>query len=307
MIRCFISKNSGKGVQEIAKPKAGCWVHLEAPDAEEIAKISEVCDLPEEFVIKALDEEETAHIDAEGDTKLIVIDIPKLSEEENGELATVPLSLFYNDNYIVSVCGAPTSVLLDFFEGRIKNIQTQKQTGLIYQIMYNTSTRFLYYLRQIDKTSDSIQKSLAKSMQNKELMQLLEIQKTLVFFSSSLTANHSVIQRCLVKATGEEKELLEDVLIENRQALEMCSVYREIIKNSMDAFASVVNNNQNTVMKFLTAVTIILSIPMVIAGLWGMNTSVPYEGTLWGFWAVTGVSGVVSAVCAWIMAKKRMF
>ena len=312
MIKYYITSPSEKILKEISTPQKGCWIHSESPEPEEIARISALTDIPESFMRSALDEEETAHVDTHGSARMVIIDIPKMIENGgSAAISTMPLALIQNDNYIVSICTMHTSVLDDFFQGKIKNAETAQRSKLIYQIMYNSSSRFLYYLRQIDKTSDRIQKSLAKSMQNKELLQLLELQKSLVFFSASLTANYAVVQKIsnnnLSKATDEERDILEDVVIENKQAIEMCSVYREIIKNTMDAFASVVNNNMNIVMKFLTAITIILSIPIVIAGFWGMNTGVPFEGQLWGFWAATGISVLISVIIVIFMARKKMF
>lgn len=310
MIRYFISSPGEKKIREIEAPCKDCWIHLEAPSNEEIYQISSLTGIPEDFMKSAMDEEEVAHLSVENDTKMIVIDIPKTLNSK--PVLTMPLALIQTDNYLVSVCSVPTTVLNDFIEGKIKNIDTASRSKFIYQIILNNSVRFLFYLRQIDKASDLIQKGLAESMKNKELLQLLELQKSLVFFSASLTANNAVIQRIannvnMSKVSDEERDILEDVVIETKQALEMCSVYREIIKSTMDAFASVVNNNQNIIMKFLTAITIILTIPMVIAGFWGMNSAVPLEGNIMGFWIIIGASLLLSAVVSIIMAKKKMF
>jgi len=313
MVNYYVTIPGAKGLIEIERPQKNCWIHAEAPTAEEAALISALTGISENLMKSALDEEETAHIDVEGKAKLIVIDIPKKIEDaETGSISTIPLTLICTDEYLVSVCTATTHVLNDFFEGKVKNVDTAQRPKLAYQIMYNNSVRFLYYLRQIDRASDRIQKSLSKSMKNEELLQLVDLQKTLVFFSAALTANYAVTQRIynMVKLDQNERDaldILDDVTIENRQALEMCSIYREIIKGTLDAFAAIVNNNQNIVMKFLTAITILLSIPMVVAGFWGMNTEVPFEGKLWGFWVAVGVALVISVVIAIFMARKKMF
>jgi magnesium transporter len=307
MIKYFLGSSEEDGFKEVEQPQSGCWIHLEAPSIEEINSVIELTGITEYFMKSALDEEEAAHVDTQKGTKLVVIDIPK---SVDGAVHTLPLALMHHDNYLVSVCTAQTTVLDDFFMGKVKNIDTQRRTKLVYQIMYNSAARFLYYLRQIDKKSATIQKTLSKSMQNQELLELVELQKTLVFFSASLSANHTVIQKIatghLENAKDDERDILEDVVLENMQAREMCSVYREIIKSTMDAFAAVVNNNQNMVMKFLTAITIVLSIPMVVSGLWGMNTGVPFEGKLWGFWAATGIALIISAIIYFFMARKKM-
>jgi magnesium transporter len=310
MIKYYTNNAGGRGVCEIAEPQKNCWIHLESPAVEEVARVAALADLPEHFVTSALDVEETAHIDTEGNAKLYVLDIPTTipnGDDKVDTISTMPVSLIITKDYIVSVTSKPTSVLLDFFNGKIRSADVAGKNRLVYQIMYNTASRYLYYLRRIDRQSDSIKKSLGKSMQNKELLQLVELQNSLVFFSASLSSNFAVIQKSAVavKAGDESYELLEDVIIETKQAIEMCSVYREIIKSTMDAFAAVVNNNQNFVMRMLTAITIILSIPMVISGFWGMNTQVPFEGKLFGFWIAVAISFAISVVVAVLITRSR--
>jgi magnesium transporter len=189
-------------------------------------------------------------------------------------------------------------------------VDTSAQTRLIYQIIENTFHRFIYYLRQVDKQSESIQKNLAHSQQNKEILQLLQLQKSVVFFAASLNANFSMMQKIqnnITKKQGVEGDLLDDLLLDARQAIEMCKIYRETIKDIMDAFAIVVNNNQNIIMKFLAAVTIILAVPTLVASYWGMNTGVPFQGVLWGFWIAVAISAVLTGISAIFMAWKKMF
>ena len=311
MIHYYVTLPSEKRVTETDAPKKNCWIHLESPTPEEIARIASLSQIPEEFLYSAMDEEETAHLDSEDDAKLAVVDIPKMERDgEKDTISTVPLAIAYNDRYLVTVCTKSTTVLTDFFEGKMKNVDTSRRQKLVYQLLLRNATRFLYYLRQIDKASDAIQKGIAKSMKNEELLQLVELQKSLVFFSASLTANQAVIQKIyninVAKAPEDEHDILEDILIESKQGLSMCQVFREIIKSTMDAFGAVVNNNQNFIMKFLTAITIILSIPMVFASYWGMNTEVPWESNIGGFWAVVGISIAISAVIWFILRRKKM-
>ncbi|MCL2798592.1 MAG: magnesium transporter CorA family protein [Firmicutes bacterium] len=311
MIRYFVTLPSEKKLTETDAPKKNGWIHLESPTAEELLSTAALTQVPEEFLNSAMDEEETAHLDTEDDARLIVVDIPKMAKEGNKDtISTVPLAIAYNDRYLVTVCTKSTTVLTDFFDGKMKNVDTARRARLVYQILLRNATRFLYYLKQIDKASDRIQVGIAKSMRNEELLQLVELQKSLVFFSASLTANQAVFQKIynmnVVKAPEDEHDILEDILIESKQGLSMCSVFREIIKSTMDAFGAVVNNNQNFIMKFLTAITIILAIPTVIAGLWGMNTGVPFEGELWGFFAALGIAVVISVVVLIVLMRKKM-
>lgn len=297
-------------IELIDSPQENCWIHLSQPGDGEISTIAALTGIDESTFKDALDDEESAHIENADNFMMAIIDIPKAADNNNPGIYTIPLTMIITDNYFITACSLETNVLNDFFHGRIKNIDITKKRKLMYQLIYGSFVRFLFYLKQIDRSSNQIQKSLAKSMQNKELLELLELQKSLVFFSASLSANQSVVTKLSAiydgKLTEEEKNILDDVIIENKQAIEMCTIYREIIKNTMDTFSYVINNNQNFVMKFLTAVTIILSIPMVIAGYWGMNTAVPYEGKIYGFWIAISISVVISIIVTIIMWRKKM-
>ena len=168
--------------------------------------------------------------------------------------------------------------------------------------MMGNAKKFLSYLRQIDKKSLRVQAELHRSMKNKELIQLLGLENSLVYFSTSLTSNSRVYARVKKLAPVMDREdyqdLYDDVIIENTQAIEMCNIYRDILTGTMDAFASVISNNVNIVMKLLTVVTLIISVPTLIASLWGMNVPVPFEDLSWGFWIVVGIATVISAVVA---------
>lgn len=297
-------------LENISSPQKNCWVHLSRPTDGEIADIAALTGVDANTFKDALDDEESAHIENTENFQMAIIDIPKAADKNNPGIYTIPLTIIITDNYFITACSLETNVLEDFFKSKIKNIDITKKRKLMYQLIYNSFVRFLYYLKLIDRNSNQIQKSLAKSMQNKELIELLELQKSLVFFSASLSANKSVVQKIVTlyegKLTAEEKGILDDVIIESKQAIEMCTVYREIIKNTMDTFSYVVSNNQNFIMKFLTAITIIISIPMVIAGWWGMNTGVPFEGRIYGFWIAVSISIVASIVVTIIMWRKKM-
>ncbi|MGI6151314.1 MAG: magnesium transporter CorA family protein, partial [Christensenellales bacterium] len=169
----------------------------------------------------------------------------------------------------------------------------------------------LQYLKQIDKASSVVETELHKSMKNRELIQMLRLEKSLVYFSTSLTGNELVLEKLLrtksLTRYPDDEDLLEDVIIENKQAIEMCTIYRDILSGTMDAYASVISNNLNIVMKLLAAVTIILSVPQIIYSLFGMNTGVPFQGYAGGFWIVLGLSLALTLVVTIIMWRKKMF
>ena len=306
MVKFYISK--GQELTEIPEAKENCWIHLEAPTHGEIAEIVKLTGVDEEHLLSVLDEDEVAHIVVQEEVKAVIIDIPKIVGDEI--VQTLPLALITTDKYLISVTNAGAAVLGDFFSGKFKDVDTAKRTMVVCQILLHNSRMFLHYLRTIDKESGFRRGKRLRSMENKEILEQLDAQKSLVFFSASLNGNFAVIQKLANHADSlseEERDIIEDTLLDSKQAIEMCYVCREIIKSTMDAFASVVNNNQNKIMKFLAAVTIILSIPMLIASFWGMNTAVPFQGTFWGFLVVLAASAIVTGIAAVIMIKKRMF
>lgn len=293
--------------------RPGAWINLENPSDKELQEVCAATGISEEMLKAALDEEERAHIDTDDGNTLIIVDIPTITEENQDwyTYSTLPLALVYNDSYFVTVCLRETVVLTDFIKGRVRNFDVNKKTRFIYQILYTNAIKFLHFLKQIDKTSTRVQTKLHRAMKNKELIQLLDLEKALVYFSTSLNSNQIVIDRikqlASLKHYDDDNDIIDDVIIENKQAIEMATIYRDIMSGTMDAFASVISNNQNIVMKLLTALTICLTIPTVVASLWGMNVPVPLEGQPWAFWVIiAGIAAILIPVVI-IMFRKRMF
>ncbi len=282
------------------------------PSDLEVQKVCEKTNIPEDLIKAALDEEERAHIDVDGDNTLIVIDIPVINEEKDAYVySTLPLAILYSTDYFVTVCLRETVVLDRFIQNTVRNFDVNKRTRFIYQILYSNATMYLHYLKMIDRTASRIQSALHRSLKNTELLKLLDLDKALVYFSTSLNANQVVIDRIkqlsVVKHYEEDNDLLDDVIIENKQAIEMASIHREVLSGTMDAFASVISNNQNTVMKLLTAITILLTIPTLISSLWGMNVAVPFANNPYGFWIIIAIVLVIIIPVVIIMIRKHMF
>lgn len=287
------------------------WVHMSNPTDKEIEYISKHCAIPEEMIKAALDEEERPHIENEDNLiTLTIIDIPVLEDEdERYNFSTLPFAFITTQNSIVTVCIDETTLVNDFIYGRVKNVSVKKKTRFLLQFLYRASMKYLQYLKQIDKTSQRIQTELEKSMKNKEIIELLELETSLVYFSTSLRSNSIVIER-LPKAMPiyeDDQDLWEDVGIENRQAIDMCNIYRDILSGTMDAYASLISNNLNIVMKMLTVITIMIAVPSMIAAFWGMNVGVPWEGKSYGFWIVIGISLISCLITGIVMFKKKMF
>lgn len=290
----------------------GIWINMINPAPEEIITVSDAVKAPAEFIKAALDEEERAHIDTEDDTTLILIDIPVLSNEEHtGLYATMPLGIIIGDKYIITVCLNENPILNDFIKGRVKAFCTYKKTRFLFQMLHRNSTYFLQYLRNIDKLSDKIEGELHRSMKNKELIQLLSLEKSLVYFSTSLKSNEAILEKLMrlkpIKIYTDDEELLEDVIIENKQAIEMANIYSNILSGTMDAFASVISNNLNIVMKFLASITIVMSIPTMIASFFGMNVKLPLMNSPYAFLIIFIMSFAVSGLLGLIMFKKNLF
>ena len=282
------------------------------PSDLEVQQVCEKTNIPEDMIKAALDEEERAHIDVDDDNTLIVIDVPIINEEKDAYVySTLPLAILFSTDYFVTVCLRDTIILDKFINNTVRNFDVNKRTRFIYQILYTNSTMYLHYLKMIDRTANRIQAALHRSLKNTELLQLLDLDKSLVYFSTSLNANQIVIDRLrslsTVKHYEDDNDLLDDVIIENKQAIEMASIHREVLSGTMDAFASVISNNQNIVMKLLTAITILLTIPTLISGLWGMNVGVPLANNPYGFWIIIGIIAVILIPVVIIMIRKRMF
>lgn len=291
----------------------GTWIHLTDPSKEELNEISTTLNVEQDFLRAALDEEETVRIESEEDQTLIVVDIPVVQPERTSFLySTIPLGIIITKTNFITVCLEETSIIEDFWNKKTKGFDTNKKARLLLQILYKNAAKYLLYLRQIDKASTQVENALHKSMKNRELIQMLRLEKSLVFFSTSLKSNEIVLEKLLryhlIKQYPDDTELLEDVIIENKQAIEMCTIYRDILSGTMDAFASVISNNLNIVMKFLAAITIVLSIPTMIASFWGMNVpGLPFADSPGGFWAVMAVALAASGITILILWRKKMF
>ncbi len=315
MIKIF-STAENNTLKELDSIRPGAWVHLLDPTEEELVCVRDTLQIEDEFIRAALDEEEAVRIDSDRDKDetLILVDIPVVRPERTSFLyTTLPLGIILTKENVVTVCLEETSIIEDFWNKTVRGFDTCKRTRFLLQILYKNASKYLQYLRQIDKAQTQVENALHKSMKNRELIQMLKIEKSLVYFSTSLKSNEAVLEKMLkfnvIKKYPDDMELLEDTIIENKQAIEMGNIYRDILSGTMDAFASVISNNLNIVMKFLASVTIVLSVPTLLASLWGMNLpgGMPFADHPQGFWIVTSISVGVSLVVLLVLWKKKMF
>ena len=313
MIRIF--KTIDGAIHQIQEPQEGCWIALTNPTATEIFEVSEQFHIEVDDLRSPLDEEERSRIEAEEDYTLILVDVPIIEERNDKDwYGTIPLGIVLTDKMIITVCLEDTQVLTRFMEGRVRNFFTYMKTRFILQILYRNASMYLRYLRIIDKKSEQVEEKLHVSTRNQELLELLELEKSLVYFTTSLRSNEMVLEKMMktdaIKKYPEDTELLEDVIIENKQAIEMANIYSGILNGMLGTFASVISNNLNIIMKVLAIITIVMSIPTIVFSAYGMNlnpTGMPFSNTPWGFLIIIVLSVLVSVVAAIILTKKRFF
>lgn len=291
----------------------GSWINIVAPSDEELILISKKTGVNLDLLKSALDDEETSRIEIEDDALLVIVDIPFTEMEDNSlTYDTYPLSIIHTEKQIITVCLKNSKILTDFANQKVKSFYTFKKSRFILQILNRISTYYLIYLRQIDKKSLMIEKRLHKSMKNRELIQLHSLEKSLVYFSTSLKANEITLEKMLklelMQKYEEDKDVLEDVIIENKQAIEMTEIYSNILASTMDFFASVISNNLNIVMKVLASVTILLAIPTIVSGIYGMNIDyLPFSNRPHSFAIVMTIIAGIATLVAFILYKKDMF
>lgn len=315
LLKIYYTDMETNEFQEIKEFKRGAWINLVNPSESEIHTVCESINIEEEFIRDALDFEEKARIDEEEDdnTKLFVVDVPIIEKGEEGEAVynTMPLGMIVvRDDFFITVSLRKNKIIDNFEKRKIKNFQTYKKTRFIFQILYLNSSFYLNYLKQINKETEIAEYILKNSMRNKELLKLLNLEKGLVYFTTSLKSNELVMEKTLrgkiIKLYEEDSEILEDAITENRQAIEMAQIYRDILNGTMDAYASIISNNLNSVMKTLTSITIILAIPTMISSFWGMNVGLPFENSGLGFVIIVVVSLVLTLLVSWLLKRRNM-
>ena len=300
----------------IATAEKGSWINVVNPDSDDLQIVSMVTEIPTDVLKMALDTEERSRVEIEDDYVFVVINIPIILETDSYD--TLPLGVFITPDFIVTVCLQETDVMKAFTQNKYPLFYTFKKTRFLFQILFRTATLFLRYLQQINHRTDDIESILRHSMRNREFFMLLELQKSLTFFASALRGNGAVMEKLLrlrrnqslhhlLKLYEEDEDLLEDVIIENKQAIEMVEMYSNVLMNMSDTFASIISNNLNIVMKFLASITIILSVPTTIFSLWGVNVPLPFQENEWGFFLVITIAMICSAVAVALLWMKKLF
>lgn len=316
MYKVMMSTGTGLDEYDIGQLEKGCWIDVIAPTEEELDEIAEATHIYKEYLTAPLDKEEKSRTELDEDQLLVVIDIPFL--RSNKDYDTMPLGIIITPEVIVTVCLESNAVTADFNAHTFRNFCTYKKTRFLFQILYKSATLYLKYIRNIIRRTDDLEQHLRQAMENSKLFSMLDLQKSLTYFTTSLRSNYMVTEKLLrlrttaqsqklVRLYEEDEDLLEDVIVEYKQAIEMVEMYGHILNSMMEVFATIISNNLNLVMRFLASITIVLAIPTLISGLWGMNVPVPFAEVSFGFFIVLFMAMTVSLLAGFWLWKKHMF
>ena len=309
-----VYKTDNRVLHEVEEMDPGVWIMMTNPTMEESQEVAEQYDIDMADVRAALDEEESSRIELEDGYTLILVDIPATEiRHESKNYTTIPLGILLTQECIITVCTEETPILQHFIERRVREFSTKKKMRFVYQILFRTATNYQMNLRVIDKKRTEIEERIGKNTEDIDLIDLHELESTLVYFATSLRANGVVLDRLTrykrLEQYPEDKELLGDVIVENRQAIEMTSIYRDIINGTRELMSSVIDNRLNNVMKYLTSITIVMAIPTVISGIYGMNVNekwMPFANTPHGFLIICVLTLLICIVTMLVLRKKKM-
>lgn len=307
-----VYKSTEFGLEKVTEYVNNSWINVVDPTSDEIEQLAEL-GIPLDFLTYPLDIDERPRSEREDDGKLLILlRIPHYQGDKvDIPYSTIPLGIVVTDKYILTVCRYPNDILAEFASGRMRGLSTGKRNRFILRVLLATANKYLAYLREINRQVDAVEDQLQLSLRNKEVMELLMYQKSLVYFTTALKSNELMMERLqrsqLFKMYAEDEDLLDDVITENQQAIEMVNISNNILSSMMDAFASIISNNLNVVMKFLASVTIVMSIPTIITGFYGMNVRLPGEDLSFTYLAIiTGVLAI-SALVVFLFSKRNWF
>ena len=287
--------STGKEFKEIETFEPGAWIHLVNPSQEEAMKVAERFNIDIQDLRAPLDVEETSRIDVEDDYTLILVDVPTQEERNNKSYyVTIPLGIIVTDEVVVTTCLEDISLMDNFLNHRVRNFYTFMKTRFVFQILYRNAQLYLTALRSIDRQSDKLEAQLENATKNEHLIDMMELEKSIVYLKASLKMNERIVKKLTGNASSlkkyiEDEDLLEDTLVETQQAIEMAGIYENVLNAMAETSASIIGNNQNTIMKTLALMTMALDIPTVIFSAYGMNfknNSMPLNDLDNAFWVI---------------------
>ena len=309
-----IYKTDNKVLSKLDNIEDGCWINMVNPTSSELSLVSGYFDIDADDLATALDEEESSRISLEDGYTLILVDIPTPEvRHEKKMYTTIPLGIILKNDAIITICREETPVLTYFVRNKLKDFSTKKKMRFIYEMMFRSAMLYQAYLRGIDKKRTEIEERVGDDTHDTDIIELHELESTLVYFATSLRSNSIVLERLRrykrLEQYPEDMELLEDAMVEFQQAIEMTTIYRDIIDGTRELLASVMDNRLNTVMKYLTSITLVTTIPTIISGIYGMNLDerwVPFAKVPFGFEIVCGIIVIICVITLWILHKKKM-
>lgn len=312
MITKYITDN-GK-LREIDEYMPGMWINMTAPSQEESMEIAKRFDIDLPDIRAALDEEESSRVDVNGQYVLVLFDIPTVEIRHNQEAyTTIPLGIIWTEEAIITICSSETQILKHFIVNQLRDFTTKKQVRFTYQILYRTSMLYQNYLHNIDRRRLEMEENMGGITENADIINLHEMESNLVYFDTSLRANRMIVDRLSrysgIKKYPEDQELLDDVLVENLQAIEMTQIYRDILKGTRELMSTMIDNRMNNIMKYLASITIVMSIPTIISGLYGMNVNgkgMPLANLTYGFGIICGITLLICVIVILILHKRKM-
>ena len=310
MLKIYNTNMETNKLEEIEEFKKGSWINLVNPSESDIKRVCTEIKIEEDFIRYPLDYEEQPRIDIDDECMLFVIDVPIIEDiKDDTTYTTMPLGvIIVRDDFLITVTLKKNKIIDAFENGKVKNFYTYKKTRFLLQILYLNSACYLDNLKKINKEQEATVFLLQQSMKNRDLIQLLNLQNSLIYITTSLKSNEIVMEKTLrgkiIKMYEEDEDILEDAIIENRQAIEMSKTYSDILTSTMDAYSSIISNNLNGVMKFLTSLTILISVPTLIASIWGMNVDLPFARSQHGF-IILMIISVAVALIAFVWLKKK--
>jgi len=307
-------KNINHQTVEIDSPENGTWVNILPPlKQQEFSNLSEALDIPLDFLTDSLDIDERARFEEEDNVKLIVIKTPTENNsfnESDAYYITIPICIILTHNQIVTVNSFENGAIKKFLN-TFQNRHPDKKNMMVLKVIEKITQTYLEYLKEINQRRNLMEQKLYASNRNEELLELMRIQKSMVYFVTALRSNEMLLLKLIrtnfLGLTDEEKEFLDDLAVDMSQALEMANIYTNILSSTLDAFASIINNNMNNVLKRLTSITIILSLPALVTGIYGMNVPIPGSGSHYAFYIPILLSVGISIIISWYFMKKKWF
>jgi len=307
-----IYKTTENGLEVMAEPVHNAWINVIDPTTDEIEWLTSI-GLPQDFVTYPLDVDERARTEREDDgTLLVLLRVPYFQGvRADVPYITIPLGVITNSKLLVTISRRPNDILQEFASGRVRNLETNKRNRFILRLLLSAASRYLSYLREIDRIIDSVEDQLQRSQRNRELLELLKYQKSLVYFTTALKSNELMMERLqrwqFFRMYEEDEDLLEDVITENQQAIEMTSISTNILSSTLDTFASIISNNLNVVMKFLASATIVVNLPTIVYSFFGMNVDLPFQNLGFSAAIIFGVSLAIMIVVVLIFLRRDWF